>query len=142
MALKKPFNLNLEYSYRLSVTHKISCRVILAGPAGSNDVAAIKDRLEDEVYFVPGQVFLPDLRCAFDESQRSWNSAVDHPWHELDKINLTKLAPTGWFDGSAPDLVAAFLSVRWDDDYRPGPLKPLFQTQQMASDGDPDKHEP
>ncbi len=132
MAIKKNFNLNIEYSYRLSVTYKVSCRVILAGPAGSDDVAVIKDRLEDGIYFIPGQVLLPDLRCAFHESERAWDKLVDHPWHELDKINLTKLSPTDWFDVSAREVAEVFCAVRWDDDYLPGPVKPWFLSQEVV----------
>ncbi len=128
MAIKKIFNLNIEYSYRISVTFKVSCRLILAGPVGSDDVALIKTRLEDEIYFVPGQVFLPDIRCAFHESQQEWDKLVDHPWHELDRINLTKLPQTDWFDRSARDVADGFSVVRWDDDFLPGPVKPLFLT--------------
>ena len=134
MATKQNFNIIIEYSYRLSVTVKIACRVVLAGPAGTNDIALIKDRLEDEVYFVPGQVLLPDLRCAFDEEQRDWDRKIDHPWHELDKITLTKLPPTDWFDRTACEVVEAFLAVRWDDDYVSGPVKPLFQSHQVVAD--------
>ena len=134
MAAKKHFNLRLEYSYRLSVTCKISCVVVLEGPAGSNDVAAIKDRLEDALYFVPGQVLLPDLRCAFDERGRAWDAKVDQPWHELEKINLTKTAATEWFDKTTSEVCEAFCAVRWNDDYLPGPLKPLFQTLQVGTD--------
>ena len=132
MSVKKPFNLSLEYSYRLSVAVKVTCQIVLAGPASSNDVAAIKDRLEDGLYFVPGQVLLPDLRCAFDERQRTWDKKVDHPWHELDKVNLTRISPTDWFDQTAFEVVEAFLAVRWDDDYLSGPLKPLFLSNEMV----------
>ncbi len=141
MSLKKSFNLSLEYSYRLSVTHKMTCRVVLAGPAGSHDVAAIKDRLDDGLYFVPGQVLLPDLRCAFDERRRAWDKTVDQPWHELEKINLTKTPPTDWFDKSAAEVVEAFLAVRWDDDYLSGPLKPLFLSHEVVADSGRNKPE-
>lgn len=141
MSLKKPFNLSLEYSYRLSVTYKITCQVVLAGPAGSHDVAAIKDRLDDGLYFVPGQVLLPDLRCAFDKRRRAWDRKVDQPWHELDKINLTRNSPTDWFDKTAREVVEAFAAVRWDEDYLSGPLKPLFLSHQVVAESGQNKTE-
>ena len=132
MSLKKHFNLSIEYSYRISITHKVTCGVVLAGPAGSNDVAAIKDRLEDGLYFVPGQVLLPDLRCAFDERGRAWNKKVDHPWHEIEKINLTRSQATDWLEMTAREVMAAFVAVRWDEDYLSGPMKPLFESHNVA----------
>ena len=141
MTAKKRFNLNIEYSYRISAMLKITCHVILAGPVGTSDVASIKDRIEDGIYFVPGQVLLPDLRCAFDEEGRAWDKAVDQPWHELEKISLTKNVQTEWFDKTASEVVDAFIAVRWDDDYLSGPTKPLFVTQQVVSDGALNKSE-
>ena len=141
MPPKKHFNIRIEYSYRLSATHKISCNLVLEGPAGTNDVASIKDRLEDGIYFIPGQISLPDLRCAFADTRRSWDRKVDHPWHELDKVNLTKLPPTDWFCGSAREVLEAVLAVRWDDEYFPGPEKPLFLTLEVATSPENDKPE-
>ena len=137
----KHFNLTIEYSYRLSLAYKVTCRVVLAGPVSSSDIAAIKDRFEDNLYFIPGQVLLPDLRCAFDERQRAWDKAVDHPWHELDKINLTRISPTDWFDKTAREVVEAFARVRWNDDYLSGPLKPMFQSQEVVADSGRNKME-
>jgi hypothetical protein len=125
----RSFNLRIEYCYRLSLTHKIKCRIILAGPVGSHEVAVIKDRLEDGVYFVPGQVGLPDLQCRFDETDARWDPRIDHPWHELEKINLTVKKPDQELGVTGPALVDAFGAVRWDDAYTPPgyPLKPAFE---------------
>ena len=142
MTPKRPFNLSLEYSYRLSVAYKITCSVVLAGPAGTVDVASIKDRLDGELYFVPGQVLLPDLRCAFDERRRAWDKTIDQPWHELDRISLTRSPATDWFDKTVREVVEAFCAVHWDEDYRSGPLKPMFLSQQVVAESRRDKTPP
>jgi len=127
MKPSRRFNLRVEYCYGLGVSHKVACRLVLAGPVGSNDVAAIKDRLEDGAWFIPGQVLLPDLCCAFDESGRDWNAAVDQPWHALEQVSLTTRPPTPGFDLPARAVIEAFEAVTWDDGYRAQP-KPLFES--------------
>lgn len=125
MKPSRRFNLRIEYCYGLGVSHKIACRLVLPGPVGSDDVATIKDRLEDGVWFIPGQVLLPELCCSFNEGDRDWNDAVDQPWHALEQVNLTTKPITPGLDLPARTVIEAFQAVQWDDGHRVQP-KPVF----------------
>ncbi|MEI8393332.1 MAG: hypothetical protein WCF85_01255 [Rhodospirillaceae bacterium] len=125
MSPSKRFNLRIEYCYRLTPGSKILCKLVLPGPVGSNDIAAIKERLEDGLYFIPGQVQLPDLCCSFGDRDRDWDPRVDQPWHEVERVNMTTLPATLGFDLPARTVIDAFETITWDETYRPEP-KPVF----------------
>lgn len=125
MKPSRRFNLRIDYWYGLGTARRVACRLVLAGPAGTGDVATIKDRLEDGIWFIPGQVGLPDLCCAFDESARGWSETRDQPWHALEQVSLTTKPATPGLPLATPEVVQAFEGACWNDDYRVDP-KPIF----------------
>jgi hypothetical protein len=80
-------NICISYKYRDGANYKFPSAVVLEGPVTEDQ---IRPHLHNELYFIPGDVGLPDLHpthCEFSED-------LDHPWHELDSVRATQAEPS------------------------------------------------
>jgi hypothetical protein len=110
-------NTVIWYMYRDADNYKAGGRAILEGTLTRAQKQAIEAKLDEEKYFIPGQVGLADLQDSFVGCESEWNPDRDHPWHTLSSIEETDLSPT--VDMSAEDLAGRFAAVEWDESYLP-----------------------
>lgn len=119
----------LVYQYRDGANYKTAHSVVVEGrmsPLMARAILACCDA-DTDASFVPGQVGLPDLQDSFSGCDSYWDPDLDHPFHEVLAIELTR-EPANLVDSSdrpltTHDLMERFLDVGlaggWNDDYLP-----------------------
>lgn len=103
-------NTRFSYLYRDASNYKQANAVVVRGAFQGSDEEAIVASLNDEEYFIPRQIGLPEER--FDNL-----SEHDHCWFEYVELCLTDAKPT--IDLSIAQLVERFRAVGssgWRDD--------------------------
>jgi len=105
----RPANTKIHYCYRDGANYKQAHQVTLAGHISHDDLTP---HLDDNLFFIPGQVGLEDLQVRFRVYGPCPNDD-DHPWHELTRIEPTDDEPDQTI--TATDLVQAFQRVTWDE---------------------------
>ena len=96
-------NTQINYLYRDACNYKKFSSVTLSGEITEEQEAAIMGSLHDGEFFLPGQVGLPD-------DNRYSGSVDDHPWFELENIELTGREPTTGM--TLEELVGKFREAR------------------------------
>lgn len=101
-------NTYIEYLYRDGENNKVQTRIVLPGELTLEE---IKPFLDMGMYFIPYQVGLEDLQGNFQHGA-ALNADYDHPWHEMETVELTEVLPT--VEMTAEELLARFASVEWN----------------------------
>jgi hypothetical protein len=96
----------IEYMYRDASNYKTTKVVLLEGRLTDQQIEKILGTLEDKMFFIPGQVGLPDLQGEFEHGA-GWHEQDDHVWHELQSIEYRDGRPNG---PNAEDMAAAWPS--------------------------------
>ena len=96
-------NTQVSYMYRDGANYKISCKEILAGELTQKEIEEINGLAIDGEYFYPGSIGLPATNFV-DLGYQEYDD--DPEWHELQEIELTKLAPTA--DVTAAEFLETF----------------------------------
>lgn len=108
-------NTEFTYLYRDASNYKVGKTIVLPGTLTDAQKSAICAKLDQEEYFIPSQVGLPDL-------QRYWRDVYGlpvpnddhHVWHEIVAIEETDDVPTVIL--TALELYEAFERVQaWDE---------------------------
>lgn len=106
-------NTKIEYLYRDGSNYKKWQTVIVSGALTKEQVKTILDCRNEELYFIPSQVGLPESR--FDDSPTD----DDHAWFELYDWSFeeTDLEPTPGLPLTAEDLAKRFSAAKgnWKD---------------------------
>jgi hypothetical protein len=88
-------NIKLSYLYRDGANYKQFNEVVFHNPRNlsTQEIAAtIKEKLIDSQWFVAKDWGLPDLHF----KEFTWDSEIDHDWHEFESIEETlDLVTTG-----------------------------------------------
>lgn len=92
-------NTLVEYLYTDAANYKVTGRAVLEGRIAEADAARMVGSLDDGMYFIPGQVGLPDLQGDFTDGP-AWDGEVDHVWHSLTGLSYTDEAPTPGIDSA------------------------------------------
>ena len=103
-------NTRFSYLYRDASNYKQANAVVVRGAFQKSDEYVVVASLNDEEYFIPRQIGLPEER--FDKL-----SEDDHCWFEYTEMCLTDAKPT--IDLSIAQLVERFRAVGsggWRDD--------------------------
>ncbi len=103
-------NTLIEYRYVDASNNKVSGRAVLEGRIPETEVARMVASLDEDMYFIPGQVGLPDLQGEFTDGP-AWNGEVDHVWHVLAGLSYTDEAPTPGLDSGHVET----LTSEWPD---------------------------
>ena len=96
-------NTKISYQYRDGCNYKMANECIVQGAITPEQQKQIQSCLDDDEYFIPRQVGLPERRF------EKFDPEVDHIWFELseDGFELTEDEPT--CDQTAEALVECFL---------------------------------
>lgn len=147
-------NTKILYQYRDADNYKVAGHVVVAGEMSEAQVGKIIDRLDSEapdvcVYFIPGQVGLPDLQAGFYKAEIAMADAMiaasdpsdpfvkmaqdlrermveTKPQWDPDRDHpwheLLTIEPTdepATCNLSVEDLIRAFETATWDEGYLP-----------------------
>lgn len=99
-------NTKIEYLYRDADNYKVHNECVIVGPLSAEQINMIIGSLEDEEYFIPHMVGLPEKR--FD----TYDPQSDHPYFELTKDGFSETEAPATVELEAPALVAAFLRCK------------------------------
>lgn len=96
-------NTRISYLYRDADNYKEYNECIIRGTMTEDQKARIIACLEEEVYFIPSRVGMPEVK--FENE-----TEADHPWFEWMDTELTDLKAT--LDITVDDLVARFEKMK------------------------------
>lgn len=102
-------NTYIEYLYRDEENNKVWKSIVLPGQM---TLEQIEPYLDDGKYFIPHQVGLEDLQGKFQHGAGP-RSDIDHPWHEMNRIEPTEALPT--VEMTAEELLVRFSEVEWNE---------------------------
>lgn len=104
-----PINTRIDYLYRDASNYKQPNTAIVSGAISEEQRRTIMDCLDEEEYFIPHLVGLPEIR--FD----SYSMMDDHRWFELQDSAFSDTEESPTVEISAEELVKAFQSRkdRW-----------------------------
>ncbi len=119
-------NTRLTLSYRDAANYKTSLSVVLTGSFAPEQVVAIRAKLNEGRYIIPGQVGLPNPAAQFQGKDGFPNEDLDHVWVQLNDFEdisdvnqvlsdiSTEDAPT--YPLTVAALAAAFARLEgWDE---------------------------
>lgn len=110
-------NLKISYFYRDGSNYKTpGYDHVLKGSLSPIERREIEMTCQDEEYFIPEQVGLPDSYAQFAEQGYGYEEQDDHVFNELTDLELVNEEPT--LEMTAQELLARFREVRanggWD----------------------------
>lgn len=107
-------NLKLNYFYRDASNYKTpGHELIFAGPISPIEMREIQMTCEDEQYFIPDAVGLPDSRLQFEESGSPvYEEQDDHVFNEIFDDGLALVTEEPNQEMTAQELLARFREVR------------------------------
>lgn len=107
-------NTAIMYQYRDAGNYKLATRVVVAGVLGPDQVKQLLSKLDEGVYFIPGQVGLPELQPRWRDKGCNFPTEADHVYHEWQSIEAASDRPTAAISASA--VFEAFMRVvAWDE---------------------------
>lgn len=106
-------NTRIHYLYRDADNYKMPNTCIVAGPIDVGHIALIMECLNDEEYFIPRRVGLPERR--FDKI----DPHSDHCWFELSSDSFELTDRPSDLNLTAEELVANFQKAKghWNDSW-------------------------
>lgn len=104
-------NTELYYLYRDADNYKQHESVIMPGVLCTSDAQKLFDALDDDDGFVPSAVGLDDLQ---ERNVNGWQNDVDHPYHELLALKVTKKEPT--IDMTILDFYNRIIYCDWEQE--------------------------
>ena len=103
-------NTVFEVMYRDGHNYKRCADWVFAGAATPQQMASVTAHLDNGIYFVPMQLGLEHLAV---DTEWSFPTEIDHPWHELVGIEVTDRTPN--MTQTVDEFVELFCSTEWDD---------------------------
>lgn len=81
-------NTLINYMYRDASNYKKTNVAVLRGRISLEQIGLIQSSLDDDEFFIPGQVGLKDLQGEFEHGG-GWDEDDDHVWHTISLIEYT-----------------------------------------------------
>ncbi len=121
-------NMKISYLYRDADNYKVYNECIIPGTLTKTQQETILNCLDEETYFIPNLVGLPEKRFEV------FDPAVDHPWFELDEDSFEETTAQPNVFVTADELVASFCRCKgcWMDLYQNEPA-PQVQASSPAT---------
>lgn len=103
-------NTRISYLYRDAANYKVLNSVVISGELSDKQIEVIIGCLDEEGYFIPSQVGLPEVK--FEDTNED-----DHCWFELDKKGFEKTDEEPTVEINANELYERFMKAKdnWDD---------------------------
>lgn len=104
-------NTRIEYLYRDGSNYKVHNECVIEGELTEPQQDIILACRDDDIYFIPSDVGLPEVR--FD----SWDEQYDHDWFELYDYAFSSTDANPDVHITAAELVEAFLAHKeeWEN---------------------------
>ena len=99
-------NTRINYLYRDADNYKMQNSCVISGTITLEQIAAIMDTLEDDEYFIPHMVGLPEQK--FD----TYDPQSDHPYFELGPESFEPTKARATVELTVAELVAAFAALK------------------------------
>lgn len=104
-------NTKISYLYRDAGNYKMPNEAVVAGTVSECQISIIIDCLDEGLYFIPGQVGLPEERFG------RW-TRDDHCWFELQRCGFEATGEAPTVNMTVGGLVGKFLEAKgnWRED--------------------------